>query len=237
MEKDPKFIVEEVILKIKAMIETENYQIGDKFPSERQLSKDFGVSRNTVREAIRYFETLGAVETRNCSGTYFIQNENALNNVFIMKQLIEKYNINEMLDAREVIEVGIASLAAKNATRTDKQKLRKLYNDLELIQDANDKEHSIFAEIDYEFHKEIAVISRNSIMLDMIITIQDLLRTTIEVLGQSGQTQEIANRGHKRILEAIANNNSQEASKYMLQHITEQKQFMTRINNKGIETC
>lgn len=212
--------VDLVMDQIKAMIESNNIKPGDKLPAERVLAQKLGVSRNSVREALLSFEALGIVETIIGSGSYLVEHSNTLSRVFSTKQLIEKYNLFELVEAREVLEIGIVELAAKCANREDKIRLREIHQHMEKLgkttSRAMDKET---ADADYRFHFEIARIAGNSILIDMLEAIHDMLLAEIDVVAKRDDTKYRAIEAHGRILEAIVHNDVQGAKHEMAAHL------------------
>lgn len=117
---------EKMIHELSRMIYEGHILPGERFPAERTLATQFGVSRNTVREAIHYYETLGMVKRITGSGNYLIDDSDVLYRAVSSRQLIERYNWLEMIEMRRILEVGIVQLAAERATREDKITLRKI---------------------------------------------------------------------------------------------------------------
>ena len=109
-------IYEEIARQIEKMI-TEKMKAGDRLPPERQLADMFGVSRSSIRDAIRTLEMSGMVEARQGLGTVVREHSadavvNPLTQVLVQKRKL----VGELLDVRKMIEPPLAARAAVHAT-------------------------------------------------------------------------------------------------------------------------
>src|SRR5512140_3282924 len=112
----------DIVLQIKNQIFTGRIPAGNRLPSENELCEQFGVSRTTVRDALRVLESQGLVEIKvGAGGGAFVSEprhetvSESLSNMLKMNSM----NIEELAEARMVIETAIAALAAKRATAKD----------------------------------------------------------------------------------------------------------------------
>src|SRR6056297_2092576 len=108
-------ISEQIIDQIYSLIISGNLKPGDKMPSERELSEQFEVSRNSIREAIRILEILGFLVSKRGDGTYITEMSENIFEDYISKQNIniEHVKAYELIEARLMIEPKIVKLAAK----------------------------------------------------------------------------------------------------------------------------
>jgi GntR family transcriptional repressor for pyruvate dehydrogenase complex len=203
-------------------------QPGDKLPSERELAETLGVSRSSIRDAIRSLELMGMVEPRQGAGTIVreISSESLVNplaNAIKRKEDL----IGELLDFRKMLE---PQLAARAATRASPDEIAEM----EDILDRQDRKlragESAIAE-DSEFHYAIALASGNSIVLKVLDTLMDLLRDSRErSLQQEGRPQKSL-AGHRRILTAIKRRDIDGAKAAMRRHIENVEQIVLRITH------
>ena len=227
-----------VIEQMKEMIARGEYKAGSRLPAERQLASFFGVSRATVREAIHYFEAMGIVQIKAGSGSYLAEEQDTIARVYGVKQLIETYNVIQMIEAREILEIGAVTLAARTATREDKMNLRKCYDEMEKMLKKHEGEErggSIcsdrFLKVDLAFHNEIAKISRNAILQDMIYTLQDMLEGALPYLAKERLKMECAFQFHQKILCAISENNEEKAKEEMHLHLKYMREVLEESQN------
>lgn len=149
----PRQVADIIELKIK----TNEYKVGDKLPSEPNLVKMFGVSRNTIREAIQSLTNSGLLETRQGDGTYVIAKERIQVEFFNIMNSTTQQNI---LEVRDLLEKHIVVSAIKNATQDDVDEIESFLNlrrnDLNSIRE-NTK-------ADLDFHIAIAKATHNDII-------------------------------------------------------------------------
>lgn len=211
-----------VIQEISKLIRTGEILPGDRFPAERTLAEKYGVSRGTVREALHYFETLGMMKKVPGSGNYLIDDSETLYRVIGNRQLIERYNWLEMIETRQVLEVGIVRLAAERATREDKLNLRRICEQTCKASADKTEEGSInYTKLDYQLHREFAKITRNGILLEMFEAIKDTFLEARYLWELGNGSRETANESHIRIVDAIINENGVAAEKEVQQHLND----------------
>lgn len=209
---------DQVTDKIKEMITNKQYLPGDKLPIESQLAQKFGVSRITVREAMHKLEIMGIVEVRQGAGTY-IKNltPNAYIKTLIPMLSMNKNNLKDIFEIRQIIECKSAELAAINATPEDLARVKKpLLKMAETVRMGKLKQYN---ELDVQFHYEVARCTHNQIL----VTIQELLSDLVEGSVSMGLTPmnalEHSVMFHRKIFEAIQKHDSVTASGLMNAHI------------------
>lgn len=209
---------DQVTDKIKEMITNKQYLPGDKLPIESQLAQKFGVSRITVREAMHKLEIMGIVDVRQGAGTY-IKNltPNAYIKTLIPMLSMNKNNLKDIFEIRQIIECKSAELAAINATPEDLARVKKpLLKMAETVRMGKLKQYN---ELDVQFHYEVARCTHNQIL----VTIQELLSDLVEGSVSMGLTPmnalEHSVMFHRKIFEAIQKHDSVTASGLMNAHI------------------
>ncbi len=205
---------------IRKMILSGQIMHGDPFPPERVLAKKLGVSRNTVREAYNSLDAMGIIKTIQGSGRYLMEGDKLMSRVFDTRQLVEKYSTKEMSEARIVIEVGIASLAAARATREDKLLLQENMRAMRILYESGTVDREKFTRLDYQFHYYLAVISNNSILREIIDALKDIIQTTaVSINDDTDRAARQAYHWHNQLLDAVCENNPDKASYAMSQHL------------------
>lgn len=207
---------EQVVDILKAKILCKSLAIGDKLPGEKELTAQFDVSRTVVREAIRVLEESGLVEIKKGrTGGVFVTGVLYKPVSTSLRSLADHgaISIENLLDARLLIEPHIVSLAVTNATADD-------LNSLQAIID-NASSHEGNAELlrrdNINFHVLLAKAAGNpvlSIIGESIIRSLDEL--TQEYKGQSGEEH---NNLHKQLLSLIKEKRSDEVSALMTHDI------------------
>ena len=192
--------------KLEKMIESGEYEVGQKIPTEPELMQIFQVSRNTVREAVQSLTWSGILEVRQGAGTYVRATSRFNAN---MKQKFETESLADLAEARNCIEVTIAHLAATRREKSDIKNIAKAYEmRRELIAGCKENTKS-----DIEFHMAIADACHNSIMIDLYKSLYDYLESYIEEKNLDAELDvEKVERLHKELYEAVIDGRPDDAA-------------------------
>src|ERR1700674_3151731 len=171
-------IAEEVADRIRTLILDGTFPPGRPLPSERVLTERFGVSRGSIRDALRMLEMIGLLETRHGQGTF--PHELTVDRLVAPLASVMTYRHDlqdELLDVRRMFEPAVARAAATRATDQD-------VDDLQRILDAQRRKlktgRSAIVE-DTAFHAVLARSTRNRVVMSIMAILNDLLvesRTT-----------------------------------------------------------
>ena len=213
-----KKVSDEVFEQIKGMIVSGNWKPGDKLPSEKELTELFGVSRVTIREALKKLASYNIIETSQGRGS-FIRNmegvslfDNVMLSVYVNSA--EESTIRDMMEFRGIVEIESVYLATQRATEEDFQKLRDNY--LKML-DARGNIH-LFSKYDLEFHKYIAKMTKNIVLIKCYSVIWDFLREyfdrVVETIGV-----EKGSFYHGEILRAMEDRDAKKARQLMKEHL------------------
>jgi GntR family transcriptional regulator, transcriptional repressor for pyruvate dehydrogenase complex len=191
---------------------------GDMLPPERELVHMFGVSRSSIRDAIRRLETVGLLEPRQGVGT--VVRDISVDTVVapVTSVLLQKRKaINELIDVRMIIEPALARRAAQHATAEQIAEMRAILD----RQDEKVARGELATEEDTAFHYAIATAANNSVMLKLVHVLMDYLRETRERSLEVGGRQEKSLAGHRRILTALEQGDAAAAEAAMRRHLLE----------------
>ncbi|MGZ4820151.1 MAG: FadR/GntR family transcriptional regulator [Terriglobales bacterium] len=223
-------IYEEIARQIEKMI-AEKMKAGDRLPPERQLADMFGVSRSSIRDAIRALELSGLVEARQGLGT--VVRERASDAVFnpLTQVLVQKRKlVGELLDVRKMIEPPLARRAAEHATPDEVSEMENILRRQQEKMAAGE----LAIEEDNDFHYAIALAADNSVVLKVLDVLMDLLRDTRERSLQVEGRPERSMAGHREILEAIQRKDPAGAEAAMCRHIESvEKIVLTKFKSSG----
>ena len=151
-------------------------QPGSRLPPERVLAEKLGVSRNTVREALKRWEALGIILRKKGSGT-FLQAEVDVNDSFLsLRFKNDSANMLHALEVRRIIESESCALAAQRATAADLIEIEQRLEEMEKVHLAIG---SAGAE-DWAFHASIYRAAGNPLLLQMLNGIYDSLHAFFE---------------------------------------------------------
>lgn len=208
----------EVAAQIQRLIADGRLKPGDRLPPERELAEVFGVSRTSVRDAIRVLETQGLVEPRHGEGT--VVREIPID--AIVKPLADalaatKDLTADLFDMRKMLEPPLARAAALRATAEDVRALEEIVE----RQARRVAGGEIAIEEDNAFHYRIATAAKNRVVLRTIDVLMDLLRESrVRSLHGPGRSEKSL-AGHRRILDAIRRRDADGAAEAMRAHIEE----------------
>ncbi|GGG14552.1 GntR family transcriptional regulator [Dokdonia pacifica] len=220
-------IQKQVIAKIGDLINHKNLEPGDKLPSERMLSEKFKVTRGIIREAIQKLEFYGLLKSIPQSGT-FVANIGviALNGMIDDILTLEAPDFKSLVETRILLELKTARLAALRRTDND---LKKMRDALDAYTDKVLNGEDAMQE-DLLFHLAIARASGNSTMNNFMLIITPEIITNFEKyhVCDSGMAQSGIEE-HKRIYEAIEEQDPQKAKAMMKKHFKALYQYCYNI--------
>ena len=199
------------------LIKEKQLHPGDRLPPERELAAMMKVSRPSLREALRALQIMNIIDNRQGSGTYVtsLEPERLVEHLDIIFTLDDSTYI-ELFEARKILEVGIAELAAHAITD---QEIDELEACLEKGQEALDDPEA-FLKIDLDLHGKILEASRNNILALFMRSISRLgilsRRRTAEHVDVRRQTIE----DHRAIVQALKSRDSMAARQAMLDHLS-----------------
>jgi DNA-binding FadR family transcriptional regulator len=216
---EPQRLYRQIAEQLRSLIAAGEFQPGSRLPAERDLAKQLGVSRPSVREALIALEVEGWVEVRTGSGVYALAHNGAAPNGHAMLVPATEWGPLELLRARRVIEGEIAALAATQAKRKNLQTIRAAIDAM-----AADVERGVTPlEADRAFHAAIAQASGNVVLLETVQTFWDARHGPLfERLGghfESPSVWRLAIAEHEAVLAAIKVRDADGARAAMQQHM------------------
>ncbi len=205
-------IVDEVVNQVKQMIVNGHLKAGSRLPSEHELAELFSVGRTSIREALKALDGLGLLE-KNQQGTYLRESVNFPLKELYLKLIVRKHTIDQLYEARMLLEGIIAQLAAIRATDEDiarmKNHLDRMYTD-DLDQ---------YIQADIGFHVSIAEAANNYVVFEIYQVIWELLTESQSEIVKLNGLVERSREQHNMIFEAIKNHDSNESKKVMDEHV------------------
>jgi GntR family transcriptional repressor for pyruvate dehydrogenase complex len=209
-------VAEEVADRIRVLILDGTFPQGQPLPSERVLTEQFGVSRGSIRDALRMLETIGLIETQHGRGTFPRElTVDRLVAPLASMMTFQQDLQDELLDVRRMFEPAVARVAATRATEED-------FADLQRILDTQRRKlktgRSAIVE-DTAFHAALARSTRNRVIVSLMATLNDLLvesRTlTLRQKGRPAKSIE----GHEAVVAALRLRDAEGAARAMYNHI------------------
>ncbi|QIM19529.1 FadR family transcriptional regulator [Leucobacter coleopterorum] len=192
-------LVDVVVDELKREIAEGTWSIGDRLPSEAELTSILGVSRASVREGVRSLVQLGLLETRQGDGTYLVATDPTQ---VALRRALQTADVREVIEVRRALDIVAARGAAANHTEQD---LESLSEQLRLRKEAvaaHDAE--AFADADVAFHLGVAAASGNRLLSDIYASFDTTLRESIidaSVLAEGKDPDP--KKEHERLYAAI----------------------------------
>ena len=200
---------------IAALIERGEYGAGKRLPPERDLARQLGVSRPSVREALIALEVEGYVEVRVGSGVYVVGPPRPLKSA----ALPAESGPFELIKARWLIEAECAALAARNATKSQVRAVEEALDHMA----AEREKGTMPLDADRLFHQRIAEASGNSALVLVVKTLWDQrtgpLFLRLEHHFDTPDLWEVAIEEHRAIVDAIARHDAGAARAAMRKHM------------------
>lgn len=201
---------------IAQLIQSGEYPVGSKLPAERDLARQLGVSRPTVREALIALEIQGHVEVKLGSGT-IVRGPNAA------KPGRSSLDVGpspfEVLSARRILEPSIAAMAATNMTAAE---LSALKETLQLLS-GEPRSHGENLEADRLFHTLIAEATHNNVIIDMAFSLwEGMFGGMFAAMSKRiavARDQRMTYEDHAEIVRCIERRDSSGAAAMMTAHL------------------
>lgn len=217
-------VAEEVADRIRVLMLDGTFPAGQPLPSERHLAERFGVSRGSIRDALRTLETIGLLETRHGQGTY--PRELSVDRLVAPLASVMAYRADlqdELMDVRRMFEPAVAHAAALRATEEDLADLQRI---LETQRQKLKSGESAITE-DTAFHAVLARATRNRVVMSIMATLNDLLvESRTHSLQQKGRPARSMD-GHEAVVAALRRRDPEGASQAMYTHIDQIADFQT----------
>ena len=211
-------VAEEVADRIRALLLDGTFPPDAPIPSERHLAEQFGVSRGSIRDALRTLETIGLLETRHGQGTY--PHELSVERLVAPLASVMSYRPDlqdELIDVRRMFEPAVARVAALRATEEDLADLQRV---LDTQRQKLKTGQSAIAE-DTAFHAILARATRNRVVMNIMATLNDLLvESRTHSLLQKGRPARSID-GHEAVVAALRRKDADGAAQAMYNHISQ----------------
>ncbi|MFF5932572.1 FadR/GntR family transcriptional regulator [Streptomyces sp. NPDC012508] len=217
-------VTRRAIEQVKAMIAQGELQPGERLPTERDLAAQLGLSRSSMREAVRALTVMGVLEARHGSGIYVTRlgAGDLLETFGVVADLSRGEQLVELLEVRRVLESAATALAA---ARIDEDQLAVVTGHLRAM-DGTDDPEEILAH-DLAFHRAINAASGNGTMAAIL---EGLSSRTFRARVRRGHAQEGAfertRREHAAIHRALVARDPEAARASAAAHVGEVEEWM-----------
>jgi len=201
---------------VRQLIESGEFKAGDKLPPERELAQLIGVSRATVRAGLQSLATVGVVDTRRGAGTFVADGPPVLDvNPLSLFTALHGIPRAELFEARRVIEIDLAGLAAERAHGDELALISEEV--MEMFASIDDVHR--FLVHDIRFHRAVATAARNPLLAAVMEMVADLFYDQRKRTVDRWRDAPEAAEQHRRIYQAIRAGDVERARKEMDTHL------------------
>lgn len=218
---------EQVVAFVRRLIERGRLRPGDRLPAERVLATRIGVSRPTVRAGLHSLAALGVVLSKHGSGTYIPSGPPALRSEALsFLAALHGFTREEMYEARRILEVSAAALAAERATE---EQLAAMSTEVEGMF-ASLGDGGVFLVHDVNFHRSVASASGNPIVASLVEMVSALYyERRVQTAARAAESdRRAAAEAHRRIYDAIKRRDIDQAQEHMSAHLIEASAHQAR---------
>lgn len=196
------------------------YTDGDKLPSERELTVEYKVSRNVIRQAITKLREKGLLTVKPGKGAYITELKDSIVGDSLIK-IMNKYNYKpeELLEVREELELIIIRKSIEKAEKANIEQLKQINRKIE----NNTTSFKEFLDDDYKFHMVLAESTQNPIfpiLIRSFLNTTDYFSFSVSMfIKDFTDVLNVVTEHHRKLIEAIENKNEKVAVSIMREHM------------------
>ena len=207
-----------VIDYIKQQIRNRELMIGELLPPERELSEKLGVSRNSVREALKILSVIGVISSRQGAGNYVSCDfDHYLVDTFSMMFILGEQDYDQINQIRIGLEMQAYALAVKYADNSEILQMQEYVEKLDRSQ--NEEENTLW---DKKIHYAIAKASRNVLIQNILNALSEVMDVFIEDMRReilrTEERKEMLQEFHKQMVEYLIKRDAKNGQKALMQH-------------------
>jgi GntR family transcriptional repressor for pyruvate dehydrogenase complex len=219
-------VAADAIEQITRLVTSGELRASQKLPPERALSESLGVSRPTIREAVRALETIGVLERRQGSGTFVTDlSPERLARPFRFLIEANARAVDDLAQIRFFLDVGAAEVAAREIDDEGVEELEQL---LAAMRDAID-EVERFMELDLRFHRAIRETGGNSVLVAMMASLSTFVDRSRILAAQRRDFREAALHDHENIVRSLERRDPEGAAALMSHHLRHMRSDLTLV--------
>jgi len=203
-----------------------SWKAGDRIPPERELCQQLGIARTSLREALKAMELVGMLDSRVGDGTFVCPRSEFLSRPLLWAFTgTDHEELQEIMEARTIIEENLAGLAAKRGTP---EQIEKIGQAVQLMRDSIARGDSIL-DADMAFHLAVSAAAQNGVLRNAVHLLRNLMRQWIYYKLLIPDIPETVLKRHVSIYRAIAARKPNAARNAMRFHLEETGKLVTRV--------
>ncbi|WP_136634834.1 FadR/GntR family transcriptional regulator [Pseudooceanicola onchidii] len=213
-------LVAEVVAELRTQIASGDVQVGDRLPSEAQLTEAFSVSRTVIREAIATLRADGLVEPRQGAGVFVLAPADPVQRPFQIVDVDKISSIIEMLELRTAVEMEAAALAAARRSPAQEEEIYEAEAEIRALA----QQGLATTEADFRFHRAIAAAANNPRFAEFLDVLGQSVIPRSALQAGNGQRSPdsyitLISGEHRAIADAIAAGDPDTARDAMRHHL------------------
>ncbi len=208
-------LTHEVADRIRTLIRSEKLRPGEKLPNEMELCRLFGVSRPTVREAVKSLVSQNIIEIVRGKGTFVSKNPGVASDPLGLDFITDDTLHLSLIEARLLIEPPVARLAAEKASDADVERVGALVQEMAQVVDR----HAVDMSTELEFHRSIAAATGNPVIMRIVPVILDSIIKTYKDYPRTSEDHREAFQEHAEIYKGIRGRDPEAAAAAMRRHL------------------
>ena len=206
---------EQIADRLREMIIQEEMKAGSKLPAEGELMVRFGVSRSTVREAVKILQTEHIVDIRQGQGTFLCATPGLAEDPLGLRFADQEELIGQLLETRLLIEPAVAALAAQRRKDSHLAEMKTLLDKMDNAY-LHGEDYTVF---DVEFHSIVARCTGNEVIERLLPTIHESIRAGYQHTRRVEGSYQRASQCHLEMYRAIMDQNSDRARQAAQRHM------------------
>ena len=176
---------------------------GDKLPTEHDFAERLGVGRNSIREAMKMLSSLGVIEIMRGEGTFIAREiPDVAMNPLVMQLVFSRQTPQNLIELRIMLDSAIAELAVRKLQPGDLDALNAVNLKLSAEERKQAPDESTLTRLDMEFHRALATITRNELVMKLSDSIYKLFFASMQ--DSLHEAPSGAFRNHQLIIDAMA---------------------------------
>lgn len=203
-----------------------SWKPGDRVPPERELCQQLGIARTSLREALKAMELVGMLDSRVGDGTFVCPRSEFLSRPLLWAFTGTDHDeLQEIMEARTIIEENLAGLAASRGTG---EQIDKIGEAVQMMRDSIARGDSIL-DADMAFHLAVSAAAQNGVLTNAVHLLRNLMRQWIYYKLMIPDIPEIVLKRHVAIYRAIAARKPNAARNAMRFHLEETGELVNRV--------
>ena len=227
-KKQKEDVTVKLIAVFKQLIAEGTLEPGGRLPAERELAETFGVSRSSLRQALKVLEIMGVISQRVGDGTYLNTGADAiLREPMEFLILLDGISSHELMEARLLVE---PELAARAAIRASEEDIAEIARELRAMEAAK-TDHAKLVAHDLLFHQAIFQAAGNRVTSLVFSVVHKSLEKLITITSQVVEPEHTLTL-HRRIYQAIRKREPDESRRRMTEHLLDARDLLTHAAEK-----